>query len=137
MEPGIRNYINENNLESSITITGMLPNDLLLGEIKKANLVLIPSISEGLGIVGIEALMLGKTVIASDAGGLKEVFIHGKNGYLFEAGNHESCLNILRTVLSNWPDSLLPAAVLREDYERRFSFETYIRKFTALLKSTG
>jgi glycosyltransferase involved in cell wall biosynthesis len=73
--------------------------------------------------VGIEALILGKTVVASGAGALKEVFSHGKNGYLFEAGNHESCLNILKSVLSKWPYSLLPLAVLREDYERRFSFE--------------
>ena len=134
LEKEIKQFIHKNKLENNVSVTGFLSNELLLQEIKDANLVLIPSISEGLGIVGIEALMLGKTVVASDAGGLKEVFIHGKNGYLFEAGVHDSCLNVLRSVLSKLPSSLLPVAVLREDYERRFSFDIYIRKFTALLK---
>ncbi len=134
LEAEINEFIKKNKLEYLASVTGFLSNKLLLGEMKKANLVLIPSISEGLGIVAIEALMLGKTVIASDAGGLKEVFTHGKNGYLFEAGNHDACLNILRIVLSNMPSTLFSPTSLREDYKDRFSFDTYIQKFTALLK---
>lgn len=134
LEKEIHGYIRQNNLETEVTVTGFLSNELLLEKINNANLVLIPSLSEGLGIVGIEALMLGKTVIASNTGGLKEIFTHGKNGYVFEAGVYESCLNVMRSVLSNLPSSLLPAAVLREDYKHRFSFDVYMERFTALLK---
>jgi glycosyltransferase involved in cell wall biosynthesis len=133
LQEKIEEFINRHQLQQYVSITGFLSNDDLLSRIADADLVIIPSISEGLGIVGIEALMLGKTVIASNTGGLKEVFKDGQNGYVFEAGNPESCLNVVLSVLSKFPTSQLDPAYLREEYEKRFSFNSYIKKFEALL----
>jgi glycosyltransferase involved in cell wall biosynthesis len=133
LQKAIEEFIDKHQLQQCVTITGFLSNDDLLSHIANADLVMIPSISEGLGIVGIEALMLGKTVIASNAGGLKEVFKDGQNGYVFEAGNVESCLNVVLSVLSNFPAYQLSPANLREEYEKKFSFNGYIKKFEALL----
>lgn len=136
LEGEIESFIARNGLKNIVTITGSVSNDELLKQLAEADLVLIPSLSEGLGIVGIEALMLGKTVVASDTGGLKEVFTDGRNGYIFRAAIYDSCLNVMRSVLSNLPSSILPPAVLREDYERRFSFDVYIKRFVAMLKKS-
>jgi hypothetical protein len=68
--------------------------------------------------------------------GLKEVFTDGRNEYIFRAAICDSCLNVMRSVLSNLPSSILPSAVLREDYERRFSFDAYIKRFEAMLKKS-
>lgn len=135
LQEEVQRFIGMNGLDASVTLTGVLSNEMLLNELKNADFVVIPSLSEGLGIVGIEALMLGKTVIASDAGGLKEVFIHGKNGYVFKAGEYNSCLNVFKSVLCDFPASILPAKLLREDYEGRFSFKAYMENFNALLKN--
>lgn len=130
----IRQYIEENKLTENVRITGFLSNELMLEEMSRADFIIIPSISEGLGIVGIEALMLGKTVVSSDAGGLKEIFTHKKNGYLFKAGDIQSCLNTLEDVLSSLPTSILPAPLLREDYMQRFSFDVYMKRLEHLIK---
>jgi len=42
----------------------------------------------------------------------------------------------MRSVLSNLPNSLLSPTVLKKDYERRFSFDSYIKAFENLLKKT-
>jgi glycosyltransferase involved in cell wall biosynthesis len=133
LEHKIRDFIEAHNLQQYTHITGFLSNEELLKRIAAADLIIIPSVSEGLGIVGIESLMMGKTVIASNAGGLPEIFRHRENGYLFEAGNNTSCLNIMLSVLSDYPASVFPSQQLRQEYLERFEFEQYADRFEALL----
>ena len=126
-------FIASNKLENSITVTGFLSNEKLLENICESDLVIIPSVSEGLSIVAIEALMLGKTIIASDAGGLKEVIHNGRNGYSFKAGDASDCLKVCLYVLSNFPHSLLAPHILQEDYRLRFGFDSHMETLEALL----
>lgn len=47
----------------------------------------------------LEVMAMGKTVVASDVGGLAEVIKHGENGYLFHKGDNQDLENILYTAL--------------------------------------
>lgn len=134
LEQQIADFVHSNGLAGNVILTGFVENESILEYIKSADYVVIPSLSEGLGIVAIEALMLGKTIIASDTGGLKEIIHHGQNGYLFQAGFHNSCLNLFHNVLSDFPASKLPAVLLRNDYLHRFSFDAHISRFVELIK---
>jgi glycosyltransferase involved in cell wall biosynthesis len=51
------------------------------------DIFLIPSISEGTPLVLLEYFALGKSVIASNISGNKELIRHGWNGYLFKNGD--------------------------------------------------
>jgi glycosyltransferase involved in cell wall biosynthesis len=51
------------------------------------SLVLANGRTEGVPVVALEALAAGKPIIASRAGGLREIITDGENGLLFEAGN--------------------------------------------------
>jgi glycosyltransferase involved in cell wall biosynthesis len=134
LKQAIEEKVIELQLQPYCTLTGPLNNQQLLQAIAESDLIIIPSIVEGLGIVAIEALMLGKTVLASDAGGLSEVIKHGQNGYLFKVGNQADCLDKLNTILDRLPESLLPAAVLRQDYMSRFGFEAHMSKLLSILQ---
>lgn len=133
LERQIKDYISGNLLQENIILTGNLPNSELLKEIYKADIIIIPSLHEGLGNVAIESLMLGKTIIASDAGGLKEIVTHGQNGYLFPSGNEEDCISLCRNVLERLPQSLLNSDRLRHDYQKRFSLEAHMIQLRSLL----
>jgi L-malate glycosyltransferase len=50
--------------------------------------VIIPSISEGFGLVAVEAMAAGRVVIASDVDGLPEVIEHNTNGFLVNFENN-------------------------------------------------
>lgn len=134
LQPVIEGRISALQLGQYCTLTGPLDNNTLLEVISKSHLIIIPSVIEGLGIVAIEALMLGKTVLASDAGGLSEVIKHGENGYLFEVGNQFDCLNKLNAILNHLPDSLIPDDILRKDYMGRFGFEAHMTKLLSILQ---
>ena len=43
----------------------------------------------------LEAMAMGKVVIGSNVGGIKELITHNQNGLLFEAGNIESLCTLI------------------------------------------
>ena len=55
----------------------------------------LPSFEEGLGLVAIEAMAMGKPVIASAVGGLLEVISSGKDGILVPAGDADALLDAI------------------------------------------
>ena len=70
------------------------------------DLVVLPSTRrEAFGIVLLEAMALGKPVVASRVGGIPEVVEQNKTGLLVEAGNHEMLAQAIIN-LYNQPDSL-------------------------------
>ena len=68
-----------------VEITGPLDHRALMQRLAAVRLVVIPSRFEGFGLTALEALALGKPVIASDAGGLPEVL--GNAGRIVPRGD--------------------------------------------------
>lgn len=134
LEQEISQKIKEYGLTDIVYVTGFLKNKELLQQIHESDLVLIPSIHEGLGNVAIETLMLGKTMIVSDAGGLKEIVQHKVNGYMFERGNAEQLLQLMEQVVFNYPESLLPSERIRASYCSRFTIESHINKLISVIE---
>ena len=55
-----------------------------------ADLFLLPSEKESFGLGALEAMACGVPVIASSAGGIPEVVVHGETGYLAAVGDVEA-----------------------------------------------
>lgn len=62
--------------------------------IAESDVMIIPSRWEGFGLVAIEAMRAGKTVIASDAGALPEI-VTPESGRIFTSEDHVSLANII------------------------------------------
>ncbi|HET9630699.1 MAG TPA: glycosyltransferase, partial [Novosphingobium sp.] len=65
-----------------VRFTGRLGTTETLAEIAAADALVLPSFMEGLPVVLIEALALGRPVIASQVAGIPEAVVHGHNGLL-------------------------------------------------------
>ena len=62
--------------------------DELQACLRQAAYLVVPSTGvESFGLVAIEAFAAGTPVIASANGGLREIVVHGKTGFLVEPGN--------------------------------------------------
>jgi len=70
-------------LENRVTFAGALGEDDALAQIAAADVLVLPSLMEGLPVVLIEAMALGKAVIASRVAGIPELVEDGVSGLLF------------------------------------------------------
>ena len=72
-------------------IPGLPPGDPRLKAIlHEAELFVLPSLHEPFGIVALEAWAAGLPVLASNAGGLKDFIVSGRNGILFDPDDPEA-----------------------------------------------
>ena len=86
----IEQFIKTYQLENFITLQGVVKSENVAQNIRKADLLILPSIFDGWGMVVNEALQNQVPVLISDQCGAKELIEHGKNGLIFEAQNVES-----------------------------------------------
>ncbi|MCH7535997.1 MAG: glycosyltransferase, partial [Bacteroidetes bacterium] len=67
-----------------IKFEGNLPQSLLVNRIKKAHVVIIPSIVDNLPYAVLEAMSMGKVVLSSKNGGHTEILVHQESGFIFD-----------------------------------------------------
>lgn len=63
---------------------------------KLIDILIVPSLEEGFGLVVLEGLAARKTIIASDIGAFRELIIHGKTGVLFKNKDAGDLADILK-----------------------------------------
>jgi glycosyltransferase involved in cell wall biosynthesis len=63
--------------------------------LKSVDIVVLPSLFEGLGVSVLEAMAAGKAVIASQAGGLADVVVDAVTGFLVAPGDAEALANAI------------------------------------------
>lgn len=66
-----------------------------------SHLLIMPSLSESFCLAALEAMACGLPVIATNVGGLPEVVVHGKTGFLFPSGHHSLAVKLAVHLLSN------------------------------------
>jgi glycosyltransferase involved in cell wall biosynthesis len=76
----LQKFVNEIGLSKNITFYGSVENPIPY--ISKANLLVLPSIIEGLPSVLLEGMMVKTTIVAYDVGGVSEIIENLKTGYL-------------------------------------------------------
>jgi len=86
-------------LNGSIVFTGEIQDPESV--ISALDILVVPSVSEGLSLVALEAMSLGKPVAASRVGGIPEVVGHGSTGLLFCPGNPEEMAKALEALGSD------------------------------------
>jgi glycosyltransferase involved in cell wall biosynthesis len=77
-----------------------LPREKLLPLYLACDIVLIPSLYDGMPNVLLEAMLCGKIVVASNAGGIPDLISDGVTGFLFEAGDVFSAADAIARALA-------------------------------------
>ena len=89
---------------SNVEFTGEILN---IGEyLKQIDIFLSPSLSEGLGIAILEALVAKTLVIASNVGGIKELIKDKETGILVKPANTDDLYKAIKWVLENKEEAI-------------------------------
>lgn len=92
----------------------------------------LPSLSEGLSMAILEAMIAGKPVIATNVGGNPELVEDGETGYLVPSQNSQTLADRLITVLTNRDRALKFGTTGQRHAQGRFSLQTMVHEYQAL-----
>ena len=99
--------------------------------IGRAGIVVLPSRSEGMGRVLVEAMFAGKARIGANVGGIPTVINDGLDGLLFEAGNVDQLADRLTRLMSDAGLRARLGYAARERALREFSLDRYLQRISA------
>jgi glycosyltransferase involved in cell wall biosynthesis len=83
-----------------VVFTGFLRGEELAQAFASADVFVMPSTTETLGFVVLEAMSSGRPVVAARAGGIPDLVQHGENGILYDPEDPEALLDAVEELLS-------------------------------------
>jgi len=75
--------------------------EVLSTVMRSSDILVLPSYTEGLGLVLLEAMSQGVPVVASNVGGIPEIVNHGVSGLLFPVGDADALARAIVAVVSD------------------------------------
>jgi glycosyltransferase involved in cell wall biosynthesis len=101
LEEALRDRLVDGELKESVRMLAPMPRSDLRRLMDSSSCLVVPSRSEGLGRIALEAMARGRPVVASRVGGLVELVTDGRNGRLVTAQDPSALAGALVTVLSD------------------------------------
>jgi glycosyltransferase involved in cell wall biosynthesis len=138
MRPEVDALIAELGIAEQVRVTGWISGDTVRQEILAARALVLPSFAEGLPVVLMEAMALGRPVISTYIAGIPELVHDGVNGWLIPAGDVQALADAMRDVLQ-CDDQALAAigARARERALDRHSIDTEAHKLVAHFRAAA
>jgi glycosyltransferase involved in cell wall biosynthesis len=99
------------------------------------DIFVLPSISEGLPLSALEAMACEKPVVATNVGGVPEVIINGKTGFLVSPWNSEALAEKILLLLRNKNMANHFGRAGRARVEKEFNLEIMIQRYQELYES--
>lgn len=109
-----------------------LPQSELAERMAHAAVFVLPTVSEGLGRVVLEAMAAGVPVVASAVGGIPEIIEDGVTGLLVPPGDERALTAKIRWVLEHTVEAEEMSRRARAFSRRFFSSEAYVRYYSEL-----
>ncbi len=119
-------------LSEHVRLCGALPSAEVAERLRESDVLLVPSLMEGLPTVVLEAMASGVPVVATDCGGVSEAMTDGQEGLLVAPRNAEALAQALERL---WRDPALRARMGeagRQTATSRFELDRQLREFQAL-----
>lgn len=137
LRPAIEQRCRELGVERFVTITGWQSGEAIREWLIDSRALVLPSFAEGLPVVIMEALALGRPVIATWVAGVPELVRDGRTGWLVPAGDAVSLAQAMDACLEARPAQLAAMAgagriAVREAHDDRIE----AHKLAALFRST-
>jgi glycosyltransferase involved in cell wall biosynthesis len=130
----IKASLQEEDLTARIDLPGWISHDDLPTYLNQLRLLVLPSYTEGLPNIMLEAMACGTPVLATPVGAIPDVIIDGKTGFIME-NNSPECIaeNVTRAL--NSPDLERIAENGRRFVEENFSFEKTVENWKGILQN--
>ena len=105
----LKDLIDKSDLQNQVSLIGPVDRESVKDYYSTSNLMILPSISEGLARVIFESQVAMCPVLVTDAPGMSDIVIDGQTGYVFESNNLDSLSLKIEYVKNNYDEASLVA----------------------------
>jgi glycosyltransferase involved in cell wall biosynthesis len=129
---GLRARVADNGLQDRVRFVGEVSQAALADLMGRTRALVLPSISEGLGRVALEAMLTGTPVVGTRVGGIPDMVRHGDTGILVDAGDPAGLAAALVGIFT-LPDIDAMGSRAREHAHRLVSTDVFVGGYLGLL----
>lgn len=105
----LKDLIDKSGLQNQVSLIGPVDRESVKDYYSTSNLMILPSISEGLARVIFESQVAMCPVLVTDAPGMSDIVIDGQTGYVFESNNLDSLSLKIEYINNNYDEASLVA----------------------------
>jgi len=128
----IKNELRHNKLSQKVELTGWIPHDKVADYLNELKLLVLPSYSEGLPTIILEAMACGTPVLATPVGGVPDVIKDGETGFILK-DNSPECIaeDAIRALNSPNLDEIVRNAC--NIIEEKYTYEAAVERYREIL----
>ena len=130
----LKSMVERLGIEEKVEFIDEVSQRELAGLMQACRAFVLPSLSEGLGRVILEAMACGKPVIGSKVGGIIEVIEEGQTGFLIPPGDVEALAERLTWILTHPEEAGTMGRRAREFARGFFSKDSYVKSYASIFK---
>ena len=129
----IEKYLDEKNLNSKVKLVGWIHHDELPEYLNELKLIVLPSYTEGLPNIMLEAMACGTPVLATQVGAIPDIIQDGETGFILE-NNSSECIarNVIRALEHPNLNEIVDDA--RKVVEKEYTYEAAVEKYRGILE---
>lgn len=132
----LRSQVARYGLENCIAMTGRkVPQPELARALAESWAVVLPSFSEGLPRILLEAMISGRIAIGTEVGGIPQVVLDGKNGFLVPPGDVEALAERLRWCVEHPREVRAMGREARAWVLETYSMDRYVDSYRSLFRT--
>ena len=132
----VEQAIAQHGLEERFTLPGWVTPEEVIDCYRKSDIFFMPSLSEGLPVVGVQSMSMGLALVLGAAGGNVELIEDGVNGYLRAPHNQDGYVAVLRELLGD-PVRLLEVRQASRKMAERFDLRKIVAAYEQLFEQAS
>ncbi|MCK5267153.1 MAG: glycosyltransferase [Spirochaetes bacterium] len=128
-----KNLVKDLAIVDNVEFLGYLQNRVICKYIRKALVLVLPSLTEVFPKVLIEAMTAARPVIASDVGGIKEIVENNVNGFLLDPYDEKKLASRIKELINN-KESAKRMGLLGRQKAKEYSPEATINRWLSIME---
>ena len=128
----INKYLSENDLTNKVRYLGWIPHDKLPDYLNELKLLVLPSYTEGLPNILLEAMACGTPVLANPVGAIPDIIGDGETGFVMENNTPNFiAVNVVRALNCTSLKEIVKNA--RALVENEFTYEVAVNRYKNII----
>ena len=132
----VKREIEKAGMQERFDLPGWVTPEEVLEWLSRSDILFMPSSSEGLPVVGVQALAEGLAIVASSIGGFIDLVDNEENGFLIDVNDEDRFKECLETLISN-PSLLLRFRQASLSKAGAFGIDRIASQYEALLQEVS